>query len=180
MILGQVERYTVEQLPGRVVIRMRQHSNALGMLTVVTAVIAASWWFGPYGPRPAGFQGGFYWFWLALWGFFFVLSVLGVFYREDWAITDTEVSVTKSSGGAGKTRRIPLGRTLSIQVERRRPSSKSGNSEIFPWRVHFLDAAGNVSRLHLDFQRRASVDRIIAAFRPVISLDVDDPSGAEG
>jgi hypothetical protein len=156
MILGQIERYTIEQLPGRVVISMRQQRNALGMLAVVSAVITASWWFGPYGPHPAEFEGGFYWFWMALWGSFFVLSVLGIFYREDWAITDTEVTVTKSSGGTGKTRRIPRGRTLRIQVERRRPSSKRGRSEIFPWRVHFLDAEGNVSKLHLDFQRRGA------------------------
>jgi hypothetical protein len=179
MILGQIERYTIEQLPGRVVIRMRQRSNALGALAVALAVIAASWWFGPHGPRPTGLEGGFYWFWMALWGFFVAMSVLGIFYREDWAITDTEVTVRKSSGGTGKTRRMPRGRTLGIQIERRRSSSRSGKSDVFPWRVHFLDANASVSRLHLDFQKRSSVDQLIAACRPVISMNVHDPSGSE-
>jgi hypothetical protein len=49
-ILGRAERYTIDQHPNAVVVRMRQGLRALGVAAVSLGVLIASWWFGPYGP----------------------------------------------------------------------------------------------------------------------------------
>ena len=52
MLLGQAERYRIEQRAEGVVITMDQRKNAGGFAGFILALLALSWWFSPYGPHP--------------------------------------------------------------------------------------------------------------------------------
>jgi hypothetical protein len=78
-MLDRVERYAIEQGAHGIVVRMRQGGRALALGFLSLAVVIVSWWWGPYGPRPAGSWAGsgwFYWIWS---GFFFLVFVLALF-----------------------------------------------------------------------------------------------------
>ena len=53
MTFQRVERDVIEQNARGTVLRMRQRRRALGVALLALAVLFASWWFGPDGPRPA-------------------------------------------------------------------------------------------------------------------------------
>ena len=178
MILGRAERYTIEQRQDRVVLMMRQARNGLGVGLIAAGVLLLSWWFGPYGPRtaptfggPAGKPHGFYWIWLSFFAFVFLASLLGIFYSQDVTITGREIIAETSFCWWRWSRRIPRGQALGIWTE---TIDSDGEGVAFPYRVHLLDADGRVSGLYVEFQRRRSVEQMLAALRPVLSLDVRD------
>ena len=113
-----------------------------------------------------------YWLWSAFFSLVFVLGLLGALYREDWAITEQDIVMTKSIGPWRKTRRVAKGRSLRIHVE-----VVTGGDEgpIFPYRLHLLGAAGPVSGLQLELQLTRSVDQILGVLGSQVTLEVDDP-----
>jgi hypothetical protein len=81
MTLERVERYVIEQSAHGTVLRMRQVRRALGVAFLSLAVLFVTWWFGPYGPRPAldwALSNSFYWLWS---GFFFARLHSGTAWR---------------------------------------------------------------------------------------------------
>ena len=118
---------------------------------------------------PAGQPTSFYWIWSGFFAFVLLLSLLAPFYREDLAITDREILAVTSFCGWKRTRRIPRGEALSLWTE-----TVGGDDAIFPFRLHLLDAGGRVSGLHLELQRRASVERLVEGLRSVWTVEVKD------
>jgi hypothetical protein len=170
LILGRAERYTIEQHPNAVVVRMRQGLRALGVAAVSLGVLIASWWFGPYGPEASYFDGLFYWIWSGAWGLFLVVALFGAAYRENWTFTAKEVLVKKSFRVSSTERRVPRASPLALRVEQAQGSPRK--RPVFGWRVHVLDAQRNVCGLHFDLQRRDGVESLIAGLRLGLSLDV--------
>jgi hypothetical protein len=176
VVLGGAERYVVEQQPNGVVIRMRQGLRGLFFLFFSAAVLAATWWFGPYGPRPAAVTGAFYWIWSGGWAFMASMGLLGAFYTEDWTITHDEIAVRRGFRSNGRVRRVAKASSLGLMVERMPP--QRGRTPIFPWRVHVLDAAGARTRLKMDLQRRESVDELLRALRLGMTVQIQEPADA--
>ena len=175
MTLERVERYVIEQSAPGIVLRMRQGRRALGVALISLAVLFVSWWFGPYGPRPASnwaLSDSFYWLWSGFFSLTFILGLVGAFYQEDWTITEQDIVVTKSVGAWRRTRRVPRARSLGIRVE---IITRGDDAPIFPYRLHFLDAERKDSGLRIELQLARSVDRFLEALRPVLTLDIDDP-----
>jgi len=175
MTLERVERYVIEQGAHGTVLRMRQGRRALGVALVSLIVLYASWWFGPYGPRPASnwaLSDSFYWLWSGFFSLAFILGLLGALYQEDWTITEQEIVVTNSVGPWRRTRRVPRARPLAIRVE---IITRGDDGPIFPYRLHFLDAERKDSGLLIELQLARNVDRFLESLRTVLTLDVDDP-----
>ena len=66
---------------------------------------------------------------------------------------------------------MPRGQALGIWTE---TIDSDGEGLAFPYRVHWLGADGRVSGLYVEFQRRRSVEQMLAALRTVLTLDVRD------
>ena len=174
VVVARAERYTIERRPDGVVLRMRQGANGVRLALVAGGVLLASWWYGPFGPHPAATFGGpagqptsFYWIWSGFFAFVLLLSLLAPFYREDLAITDREILAVTSFCGWKRTRRVPRGEALGLWTE-----TVGGDDAVFPFRLHLLDAGGSVSGLHLELQRRPSVERIVEGLRSVWTVEV--------
>ena len=157
---------------------MRQAGNSLRVGLISAGVLLLSWWFGPYGPRtapafggPAGRPHGFYWIWLSFFAFVLLASLLAMFYTKDVTISDREIVAETSFCWWRWSRRIPRGQALGIWTE---TIESDVEGVAFPYRVHLLDADGRVSGLHVEFQRRRSVEQMLAALRAVLTLDVRD------
>jgi hypothetical protein len=175
MILGQVERYVIEQEPNAVVIRMRQGGNALRLCAIAAVVLGVSWWFGPYGPQPRDLDASFFWIWCAGWTMFLLFGLLGALYREDWTIGAQEIAVRRSFGGTGRVRTMARTSPLKLAVVRDDARGhKRRRDAVFPWLVCFLDASGNRTKVRLKLQRRDSVDALLAALRSGVTLEVHD------
>jgi hypothetical protein len=175
MTLERVERYAVEHGADGIVLRMRQGRRALAVALISLAVLCISWWFGPYGPRPASnwaLSDSFYWLWSSFFSLVVILGLLGALYQEDWTITGQDIVVTKSVGPWRRTRRVPRARSLGIRIE---IVTGGDDGPIFPYRLHFLDAERKDSGLWIELQLARSVDRFLEALRTVLTLDVDDP-----
>src|SRR6266849_141967 len=175
MTLERVERYVIEQSARGTVLRMRQGRRALGVALSSLAILFESWWFGPYGPRPAldwALSDSFYWLWSGFFSLVVILGLLGALYQEDWTITEQDIVVTKSAGPWRRTRRVPRARSLGIRVE---IITGGDDGPIFPYRLRFLDAERKDSGLRIELQLTRSVDRFLEALRPVLTLDIDDP-----
>jgi hypothetical protein len=166
---GRVERYAIERSPGRLALKMRQATYALGVAAVSLGVLLLSWAFGPHGPRPTDFAGPFYWVWSSFWGIVLGAALLGAAYREDWTITGQETVVTTSFAGRRRQRRVSTAPPLGIRVEHRTGAGESRS--IYPWRIHVLDDRRNDSGLCLLFRRRESVDRMLDALRTALAVD---------
>jgi hypothetical protein len=175
LVSTRIERYLIEECPDGISVRMRQARNALGVAGIAAAVLVASWWYGPYGPRHGDFNGVFYWVWSGFFAVCVVLGLLGALRREDWTISRRDTGVTTSFAGWRRSRHVPRARALGIRV---RFSTGMGNEgAIFPWRVDVLnEETRDVSGLYLLLQRRRSVDRFLEAVRDVLPVDVDDPT----
>jgi hypothetical protein len=172
MISERVERYDIEPSGDGIVLRMRQGRRALGIALISLAVLLVSWWFGPYGPRPApnwGRQDLFYWIWSSFFSIVFVLALAGALFREDWTIRTDDIIVTTSVGPWRRTRQIPKARALGIRLEII-PRTEVG--PIFPYRLHVLDAERKDSQLLIELQLSQSVDRFLAALRSVLKVEV--------
>jgi hypothetical protein len=175
MTVGRIERYDIEQCAHGLVLRMRQRRRALSVAFLSVAVLLVSWWFGPYGPRPAFYWGQsdlFYWLWSGFFSLIFILGVLGAFYQEEWTIGEREILVTKHLGPWGRTRRVVRARSLGIRVE---ILTSRHDGPIFPYRLRFLDAEQNDSGLRIELQLASSVDEFLEALRAALTVDVDDP-----
>jgi hypothetical protein len=175
MTLERVERYLIEQSVQGPVLRMRQGRRALGVAFIALAVLCVSWWFGPYGPRPAlnwAQSGSFFWIWSGFFSLIFVLGLLGALYQEDWTITEQDIVMTKGVGPWRRTRRVPRARPLGIRVE---VITGGDDGPIFPYQLRFLDAERKDSGLRIELQLARSVDRFLEALRLVMALDIDDP-----
>lgn len=174
MTIERVERYAIEPCADGIVLRMRQGRRALGVALVSIAVLLASWWFGPYGPRPASEwarSDSFYWLWSAFFSLVSVLGLVGALYREDWTIAGQDIVVTNSLGPWCRTRRVRRARPLGIRVEIV-PGADEGRA--FPYRLRFLDAEQHDSGLCVELQRTRSVDQFLEALRGALSLAVED------
>lgn len=181
MTLGTAERYTVTQGPAGIAITMRQEGRAIGFAAVSTAVLAVSWWYGPYGPRPVpGFDGAFYWAWSAGLALFCLLGLLGSLYRERWTISDQEIRVTASLGS--KPRRLPRGPVVPMRLEVLNPGTRQGktDSKVFPYTLHVLDVDGRETALRFEFSTRPGLEQFLKALRPVLSIQVEEPRTSHG
>ena len=175
MTLQRVERYVIEHNAHGTVLSMRQGRRALGVAFISLAVLLASWWFGPDGPRRTvdwALSAPFYWLWFGFFSLVFLMGLIGALYHEDWTITELDIAVTKSLGPWGWTRRVPRGRSLGIRVE---IITGGDDGPIFPYRLRFLDAERRDSGLQIELQLTGSVDRFLEALRSVLTLDIDDP-----
>jgi hypothetical protein len=175
MTLQRVERYVIEQKAHGTVLRMRQGRRALGVAFISLAVLFASSWLGPYGPRPDldwAPADPFYWLWIGFFSLVFIMGLLGALCQEDWTITEQAIVVTKSVGPWRRTRRVPRARPLGIRVE---TITGGDDGPIFPYRLRFLDAERKDSGLRIDLQLTGNVDRFLEALRSVLTLDIDDP-----
>jgi hypothetical protein len=180
MTIERVERYLIEQSVQGTVLRMRQGRRALGVAFLSLAVLGVSWWFGPYGPRPAlnwALSDSFFWIWSGFFSLIFILGLLGALYQEDWTITEQDILVTKSVGPWRRARRVPRARSLGIRVE---IITGGDDGTIFPYRLRFLDAEQKDSGLLIELQLARSVDRFLEALRLVLALDIDDPRSPRG
>ena len=155
---------------------MRQVSHGLALGLVCGAVLFLIWWFGPYGPRPAAafgrVPGAFYWIWAGFFAFAFLISLLvAPFYRQVVIIADTEVIDETSLYWWRWRHRIARERALGIWTE-----TIEGVDEgaMFPYRVHLLDAQGNVSSINFVLQRKGGVEQLLEALRVRLTLDVHD------
>ena len=176
MILGLAERYSVEKREGRVVLLMRQGAHGLRVAAACAVVLSVTWWIGPYGPKTvAAFSGRtdvFYWLWSGLFAAVFLVSLFAApFYRKDIAITDQEVIAETAFYGWKSSRRISRARSLGIWTE---TIVTVGEGTTFPYRMHFLDAAGHVSGLYVEFQTHRGVDATLQALGEALTLDVTD------
>jgi len=174
MTLQRVERYVIEHNAHGTVLSMRQGRRALGVAFISLAVLLASWWFGPHGPRPAldrALSDPFYWLWLGFFSLVFILGLLGALSQEDWTITEQDIVVTKSAGPWRGTRRLPRAHPLAIRVE----ISGGDDEPIFPYRLCLLDAERKDSGLWIELQQPGSVDQFLESLRSVLTLDIDDP-----
>lgn len=177
MTLQRIERYVIEQNAHGTVLRMRQGRRALSVAFLSLAVLIASWWFGPYGSRPAldwAQSDPFHWLWFGFFSLVFIMGLLGALCREDWTITAQDLVVTKSVGPWRWTRRVPRARSLGIRVE---IITGGDDGPVFPYRLRFLDAERKDSGLRIELQRAGSVDRLLQALRAVLALNIDDPRG---
>ena len=174
MIVQRVERYVIEPHAGRIELKMRQGGRALGVAAISLAVLLVSWWFGPFGPRPVARwaeSGVFYWVWSGFFGLVFILSLIGSIYREDWTMTERGIVVTTAVGLRRTTRRVATGRKLAVRVEQ---LESAGEGRVFRYRIRFLDADRNDSKLLVELQSTSSVDRFLAPLRQALTLDIDD------
>jgi hypothetical protein len=94
-----------------------------------------------------------------------------MFYTKDVTISDREIVAETSFCWWRWRRRMPRGQALGIWIE---TIESDGEGVAFPYRVHLLDADGGVSGLYVEFQRRRSVEQLLAALRTVLTLDVRD------
>jgi hypothetical protein len=175
MTFGRIERYDIEPCARGLAVHMRQRGRALAVALVSVAVLVVSWWFGPYGPRPAvnwGESDLFYWLWSGFFSLILILGLLGAFYQEDWTIAEHDISVTKGLGPWRTTRRVPRSRSLGIRIE---ILTSGRGGPIFPYRLRFLDAEQNDSGLRIELQLARSVDQFLEALRGVLTLHVEDP-----
>jgi len=167
MVLGRVERYTIEQGPEGLSISMRQVTPALGGAAVTGGALFAIWWFGPYGPHPLReFDGVFYWLVFGFLALFVVLGVVGSFYRERWIIADHEIRMTHSFGTV--KRRVPKGPAVKMRLQAKRSSDSTD------YRVHLLGEGGQELGVSLLFGRSTSVDELLRLVRPVLNLEIED------
>lgn len=176
MILGLAERYSIEKRDDRVVLLMRQGAHGLRVAVVSAAVLFVTWWIGPYGPHTVAALSGrpdaFYWLWSGFFACVFLASLFAApFYRKDIAITDQEVIVETAFYSSKSSQRISRGRPLGIWTE---TIVSAGDGVMFPYRVHFLDAAGRVSGLYAEFQTRRGVDATLQALGAALALHVTD------
>jgi hypothetical protein len=175
-VLAIAERYSIEKRDERVVLVMRQAAHGLRVAALCAVVLFVTWWIGPYGPRTVAALRGkpdvFYWIWSGFFVFVFLASLFAApFYRKDIAITDQEVIAESAFYGSKSSQRISRARPLGVWTE---TIVSAGDGVMFPYRVHFLDAAGHVSGLYVEFQTRRGVEAMLHALGGSLALDIRD------
>jgi hypothetical protein len=174
MVIGRVERYTVEHGEDGVTVRLCQGWPAarLGLLSL--GVLIATWRYAPFGPRAGEGMGdaSFYWTWQGFFAFICLLTVAGAFYRERWTITTHEIVERKSLGSWSRTVRVARAGAIGIRVER-----EPDREAVFPHRLCFLDADRQDTGVRLVFQLAGSTERFVDVLRAA-NLDVNHVTGS--
>lgn len=171
MILQRIGRYTISQTSDGVVIEMTQGWQSLGFSLVCATALAASWWYGPFGPHPTrGFDGRFYGLLTGVLLVFIVLGMLGALYRERWLITSTRI--TQTSSWSTKPREIVRPNPLTVQLGIARDND--GDLQMLPYRAYLMDAQGDRTGLEFQFDQSGHVDQWLRTLRPILSFEVDD------
>jgi hypothetical protein len=172
--MERVEQYQIEAGGRTVRLSLRQGWNGVRMALVCVAVVAASWYFGPFGPHPLETwkAGGtsFYWIWTS---FFVGASFLGPLmgaYGEDWTVDDKGVRVVRSWGPWQSTRQLRRPPPLALRVN---VSSDTGEGTSYG--LHFLDASGQEGGFGLGLRSARSVDRLLEILQSRLAVKVDDP-----
>lgn len=167
MVLGRVERYTVQQGIEGVTITLRQSGRALMAAVFAGGALLAIWWFGPYGPYPLrGFEGFFFWLVAGFWALFIILGAVGACYHERWTISEREICITRSFDR--KPRRFPRSPVIKMQAEIVRWTDSND------YRLHLLGENGQKIGAYLEFQSNKSLDEFLKIVRPVLSLELED------
>lgn len=181
MVLGKVERYTIEQGPKGVTITMIQRRNAAGMALFAGAIVLVSWFFGPYGPRPSpGFKSSprFFWVWVGGWSLFVVLAVVGWFYRSVCTISDQAISWSGSWLGRVKTAQIPRVQVVKWLVISVPPTTHP--RPVFPYQLQLVSHEGKQVGEAFEFTFQRSIEEFLRALRLVLTLDVEQTPPEHG
>ena len=172
MILGRVERYTIQQEPAGLVITMRQWKGALGCTVFALGMLALMIW-KAQPPLLPGRRDTLFWVYglfCAVAGMFALLGLAGAFYEERWIISDTEIVAANSF--SKQQRRIPRGPTLKLRVQIMPGSGR--NRSPLPCRVHLVDTTGQENGLQFEFRASQHMDQFLFLLRTVLSLDIED------
>ena len=172
MMLGQAERYRVEQGSQGICITLDQRKNAAGFGIICASLLGAGWWISPYGPWPLTQHTRPFWVWFAFLGLMIILAMVGWCYKERWIIGDRTVSFQNSF--RWKEREVPrehIAKWRWVEVQRRSPRDHVS----FAYRLQFVDREGQpLFAAAMDFQRYQGAKRFLALLQPILDLAVDN------
>jgi hypothetical protein len=179
-VITVVGTYAVEQRHDGVVVGLGEvHTPAFGTLCAI--VLAACWWFGPYGPgdltalasapesanRLYWIWTDGYWLWTGLAGLGTAIGFLAPHHHRDIWIFETHIVFASIFIGWKKLTRVPRGATLKLVTE-----EVVAGDLMLPLRIRLLDAEGEPAGFPLEFRSQANVDQLVELLRSRWDVDV--------
>jgi hypothetical protein len=168
--LGTIEGYTIFHDREGLHIASRDCYIWIVMFVMSLGLLAEIWVYATYSADGLGEVG---WCWTAAILFFGMASFFGMFYTEDWTITDREFRSRNSFRRWERCYLRPRGKRLHLRLETIIPRT----SDDFPRHVvHVIGSNGDDIGEVFQFQTREHVAQFLEAIRQVVPLHVD---GAE-